>query len=360
MARSYKTILAGIALGVGLGGTSLADTVYTASNAPEGNEVLRFDQSADGVLQLVAAYPTGGLGSGGGLGNQGAIAADEDFLYVIDAGSDEVSVLRFDDASLELVDRVSSGGIRPVSLSVDRGILYVVNAGSDNIAGFEVSAEGQLEPIPGSVQSLSTTGTAPAQISFSKDGRTLIVTEKATQRVVTFVVDRNGAAGPATAFDSPGATPFGFALTSGRRVLVSEAAGGAANASSVTSWKLSPDGELAVLDPVAPTLQSAACWVAVTPNGRFAYTTNTASGSVSAFRIQGDRLINQDADGVAASAGDGSAPIDMSVTPDGRFLHTLNTGTDTITTFRIANDGSLDPVASIGNIPDRATGLLVR
>lgn len=355
-----RAILTGVVLAIGIAEMTSADSLYTASNEIEGNAVLEFDQAADGTLNFVAAYPTGGFGTGGGLGNQGAVAADDDFLYVVDAGSDEISVFRFGDNGLEFADRVSSGGIRPVSLTVDRGVLYAVDAGSDSISGFRVSADGGLTPIPGSAQSLSQAGTAPAQISFSGDGGTLIVTEKATQRILTFPVDRNGVAGAASSFDSPGATPFGFALTHGRRVLVSEAAGGAPNASSVTSWKLSPQGELTVLDPVAPTLQSAACWVAVTPDNRFAYTTNTASGTVSAFRVRGDALINQDDDGIAASVGSGSAPIDMSVTLDGRFLHTLNTGTDSITTFRIANDGSLSPVATVDGLPDQATGLLSR
>ena len=98
----------------------------------------------------------------------------------------------------------------------------------------------------------------------------------------------------------------------------------------------------------------------MTPNGRFAYTTNTASGTVSAYRIKGDDLTLVDADGIAANVGAGTAPIDMVVSADGRYLHTLNTGNDTITTFRISNRGTLTAVGSLGGLPDRATGLAVR
>jgi len=337
---------------------ALADTVlYTSSNASAGNAVIEIGQADDGSLSILGSYPTGGAGTDTGLGNQGAIAVDGDFLFVINAGSDEVSSFRRLDTGLSLVSTVPSGGARPVSLTVDRDVLYVLNAGSDNIAGFFVSEEGALSAISGSSRPLSGVGTAPAQISFSKDGRVLVVTEKATNNLLSFPVRRDGLTGSAQVFPSPGQTPFGFAVTKGRRILVSEAAGGAAGASSVTSWRVSPQATLTVLDPVEPTLQAAACWVAVTPDGRFAFTTNTGSGTISAYRVRGDDLSLVDADGQAASTGPGSAPIDMVISPDGRFLHSLNGGADEIGSFRIGQDGSLTPVGTLPGLPDRATGL---
>lgn len=357
---SFRALASVFTLLLVTGAAQAETTVYTSSNLTDGNSVLQFTQSENGALELVAEYATGGLGTGTGLGNQGAIAVDDEYLFVVDAGSNEIAAFRIADDGLVFTDRVDSGGIRPVSVTVDRDVVYVVNAGSDNISGFTVDGNGALSLLPGSSQPLSGNGTAPAQISFSQDGRSLIVTEKATNNVTTYAVGRDGSAGQPRVFSSPGDTPFGFALTKGRRVLVSEAAGGATGQSSVTSWKVSPDGILDVLDPAEPTLQSAACWVAVTPNGRFAYTTNTASGTVSAYRIKGDDLTLIDADGVAVNVGAGSAPIDMVVSPDGRYLHTLNTGTDTISTFRIGRKGGLSPAGTLEGLPDRATGLVVR
>ena len=119
-----------------------------------------------------------------------------------------------------------------------------------------------------------------------------------------------------------------------------------------------------VLDPAVPTGESAACWVAVTPDGRYAYTTNTASGNLSAYRIRGSRLQLVDADlsstSLAASAGAGSAPIDLAITPDGDFLSTLNVGTDTVTSFRIGPDGDLEIIDTLTGLPDRASGLVSR
>jgi len=335
------------------------ETVYTMSNAASGNAILAFAQDASGGLMTAGSYPTGGQGTGGGLGNQGALAHDGEFLYAVNAGSDDVSVLRFTGDGLELVDVMSSAGIRPVSVTVDRGVVYVLNAGSDSIAGFTVGVDGSLSALSGSVQSLSGTGTGAAQIQFSKDGRTLIVTEKATNSLVTFSLDRFGLPIERQVFASPGATPFGFAPGPGRRLYVSEAAGGAAGASSVTSWQVEPDGTLELITPTAASLQTAACWVALSPDGRFAYTTNTGSGTISAYRIRGGQLELLD-EGVTGVTGPGSSPIDVVITAGGRYLHALLSGTEAIATFRVGRDGSLTWVSETGGLPDGANGLAAR
>ena len=42
--------------------------VYTITNDTSGNEVAVYERSADGSLAFMDSYPTGGLGSGAGLG----------------------------------------------------------------------------------------------------------------------------------------------------------------------------------------------------------------------------------------------------------------------------------------------------
>lgn len=335
------------------------DTVYTMSNATAGNSVLAFRKARGGTLEPAGEYPTGGLGTGGGLGNQGALATDGDFLLVVNPGSDDVSVFREFRGDLELVDRVASGGIQPVSVTIDRDLVYVLNAGSDSIAGFIMDWTGKLQALSGSEQGLSGSGVGAAQIQFSRDGRTLIVTEKASNRIVTFVLNRAGLPVDRKITDSPGQTPFGFALGRGRQVLISEAAGGAANASTVSSFRIQRNGVLEVLDPSVATQQSAACWVAVSPDTRFAYTTNTGSGTVSGFRIlRNGELKLLRSDGISGNTGAGSAPIDMTFSDRGRLLHVLNSGNQTITTFLVSHSGRLHTLGSAAGLPVGANGLV--
>jgi 6-phosphogluconolactonase (cycloisomerase 2 family) len=337
--------------------------VYTMSNAVDGNEVLAFSRDARGRLGPPEAYETGGLGTGSGLGNQGGVVLNRSgrWLFVVNAGSDQISVFRVRRRGLALVDVTDSGGSQPVSVAVDRNLLYVLNAGSDSITGFHLTRHGHLAPVAGSTRPLSTTGTGPAQISFSPDGQQLVVTEKATSRIVVYQLDDDGLPSDPIVHDSVGQTPFGFAFDRRGRVFVSEAAGGAPDASSVSSYELEDNGDLETISGAVPTTESAACWVVVTGNGRFAYTTNAASGSISGYFIDRDGSLSLlDADGRTGETGTGSGPIDMSLSVNSRYLYTLNGGNGTISAFRVGHDGSLNPLSGVDGLPPAANGLAAR
>ena len=106
--------------------------VYTLTNQVAGNAVAIFSRARDGSLTPAGAAPTGGAGTGAGLGSQGALALDDGGrrLFAVNAGSNEISSFAVaPDGGLTLVDRVASGGVTPISLTVHRGLLYALNAG---------------------------------------------------------------------------------------------------------------------------------------------------------------------------------------------------------------------------------------
>ena len=139
---------------------------------------------------------------------------------------------------------------------------------------------------------------------------------------------------------------------------MSEAFGGAPDASATSTYRFRPNGNLKAVDGPVATTETAACWVAVTGNGRFAYVTNTGSGSVSGYSISGSGdLTLLDADGVTASTGTGSSPIDAAVDRPSRHLYVLNSGTDSIAIFGVMADGSLGDLGAISSLPDGAAGL---
>lgn len=355
--------LSGMALGEG---NHYPGAVYTMTNSPGGNSILVFDRTADGMLVEAGSYDTGGTGTGGGLGNQGAVLLSKNnrWLFVVNAGSDDISVFAVKRRGLKLVDRIGSGGRRPISLTVDRRILYVLNAGGsvgaeDNITGFKITRNGTLSPLPGSTRPLSADSTGPAQIAFSNDGEVIVVTEKATNNILVYTVEGYGYVGDPKVYASVGATPFGFAFGKRSHLFVSEAFGGAADASAVSSYVVSKDGELEVVSPSVATNQTAACWVVVTKDGRFAYDTNAGSGSISGFHISYDGSITLlDADGRTGVTGDGSGPLDMALSNNGRFLYSLNSGNNTISAFRVTQKGRLIPIdVEAAGVPDGANGL---
>ncbi|MEQ1739197.1 MAG: beta-propeller fold lactonase family protein [Methyloglobulus sp.] len=341
--------------------------LYTMSNATTGNKVLVYNRLSDGSLSKTAQVPTAGIGTGGGLGNQGALALSGDgfFLFAVNAGSNSISSFRLTSNGLVLINTVPSGGITPVSLTEDRGRLFVLNAGNGtnpgNIFSFRVNHNGNLSPMAYSERALSSNdaSTGAAQISFSDNGKQLIVTEKATDLILTYQVYGYYVSGKPTLNASSGQTPFGFAVGKRNQVFVSNAAGGTPDSSSLSSYRLLPQGQLHVLSPTVATEETAACWVALTPDGRYAFTTNTASGTVSSFRIGMNGkvvLANND----AGITGAGSGPIDMIVGPESRFLYTLNAGTETISSFAVGLDGALTLLTTQTGLPDGANGLIVR
>jgi len=131
---------------------------------------------------------------------------------------------------------------------------------------------------------------------------------------------------------------------------------------SVSSYQLSDEGILQIISPAVSTHQAAACWVVVTNNGRFAYTTNAASGSISGFQVDHNGNIQLlDADGRTGVTGDGSAPIDMALSGNSRFLYALGSGNGTISAFRVdLGDGSLKPIPGASGLPAGVNGLAAR
>ena len=341
----------------------IAGAVYTASNAASGNAVLIFDQLHDGRLVPAGRVSTGGNGTGAGLGNQGGVtlSRNERWLLVVNAGSHSLSVLAVQRRGLRLVDVEPTGGLQPISVTEHRGLVYVVHAGSDNVTGFRLGHDGRLRPIDGSARPLSGTGVGPAQVAFSPDGDHLVVTEKNSNQILIFDVDRDGLLGDVRTEASAGATPFGFAFGRRDQLFVSEAFGGAEGASATSSYELDGQGALTTLSASVPTTQTAACWTAVTPNGRYVYVTNTGSGSISGYRVDFDgaiALLNDD--GRTGDTGSGSAPIDVVITDSGRYLYNLNSGTHTIGAFRIQSDGSLTRLPFVGGLPAGTNGLAAR
>ena len=337
-----------------------AGKVFTSTNAVAGNEVLVFDTLPSTGLHLRQRIATQGTGSGGGLGSQGAVTLSGcgRFLFVVNAGSHSISTFHVGARGLRLRSVVASGGQGPTSVTELGGLVFVLNAlGAGGLMGY-ANLRGRLLPIANSARGLSASGgTAPAQVGFTDDGDTLVVAERATNLLTTYRVMDEGSLGAPQLNHSAGVTPFGFAVDKRGTLLVSEAFGGAANASTLSSYRFAdaPPQTPVVISPAVATLQTAACWVAVTPDGRFAYTTNTGSGSISLFRIARDGRITL-AQSVAAGTA-GSGPIDAFVSADGRRLHVLQAPLRSIASFRIAGDGALAAAGVTGGLPAGSVGL---
>ena len=326
--------------------------VYTETNATAGNSVLVWGRHLDGSLTYLSSVSAGGTGTGASLGDQGAVTVSSDlqWLYAVDAGSNQVSTFRIIGTSLSLVDVAASGGTMPVSVTSRNDVVYVLNAGgSGTIAGFRRDVLGRLHAIPGSVQALSQAGAGAAQVSFSQNGRSLVVTEKATSRIDVFPVGPLGVAGPATVVPSAGAVPFGFAITNNGTLIVSEA-----GPSAASSYRLTGGG-VSLRTASLVDLGEAPCWFVATNNGRYAYTTNAHTNTISGYAVNGDGTIDLlNADGVTATTA--GAPTDEALDLTGRFLY-VRLGNGGIQSYVVRIDGALVALATTWGLPAGVVGL---
>lgn len=358
--NAARTLVAGVVAlaALALAGSALAapGAVYTLTNSPFGNAVAAFDRDGDGSLTPAGTFATGGSGTGAGLGSQGAVVlrADGNRLFAVNAASGTIAAFDVRPDGLVRRNVVPSGGTLPISVTVHGSLVYVVNAGgTPTISGFTDGKDG-LTPLPGSTRALSPGAAGPAQVSFTPDGRVLVVTEKASNSIDTFVVDADGYAGAPALHPSVGATPFGFDFDNLGNLLVSDAGG------SASSYGVSWTGDVSVITAAVPTHQAAPCWLVATRNGRFAYTANAGAGTISGFSVDHGALTLLAADGASASFGAGSHPLDEAVSENGQFLYVLVDGFHRLAGFRIAEDGSLTPAASAPGLPVGAGGLAAR
>jgi 6-phosphogluconolactonase len=332
------------------------ERIYVQTNDAERNEIIAFDRSGDGRLSPLGRYDTGGRGTGKPhLASQGSVVLSDDgaWLLVSNAGSDELSLFAVEPEGLRLAGRVASGGSGPTSIAVHAGLVYALNnGGTPNVSGFRLD-DAALTPVEGSTRPLSADAD-PAQVAFSPDGRTLVVTERGTNSISAFAVEENGLAeGPVT-IPSSGATPYGFDFANGS-VVVTEAFGGEIGKAAASSYSLRGGQLLPTSASVADT-RSEVCWAAATRDGRFVYVTNFGDGTISSYAVREGALELREA--VAASTRLGEPGIrDEALTRDGRFLYAIDADAQRVFGWSVGEDGRLELVSEVDGVPATVAGL---
>jgi 6-phosphogluconolactonase len=349
--------------------------VYVNGNTTGVNTIAGFDRHADGTLTPMPGSPfaAGGVGTGAAIASQGALqlSGDGRYLLAVDAGSNQISVLRIKpNGSLKPVGGgpVPSNGVNPVSIAVHGHLVYVANAGTStssggtNYTGFTLNRGGHLRALPGSTVALPD-GSQPGDVLFSPDGSKLVGTRVATSLIDSFTVGGDGllTAAAGSPFAAQGLGPFGseFRPTNPAQLYVSNAHDGT-NAGTVSAFTIGADG---TLTPIAgspfPDLQTAPCWVEISHDGRYLFTVNTGSKSISSYSIAADGSLSLlRSTPLNASA---VSPQDARLSPDGSTLWVVDPGADTISGFTV-NGGTLTELSSSptpGPVGAAPTGIIV-
>ena len=321
------------------------------------NAVIVFQRDDDGGLTEVARVETGGAGEGEPhLPSQGSVilAGGGRHLLVANSGSDDVTLFTIDqDGGLTLLGQVPAGP-RPRSVAEHNGVVYVLATGTPAVVGFRISDAG-LEPIAGGEYALAAESD-PAQVGFTPDGSALVVTERGTNAITSFPVGADGSLGASQSVASSGPTPYGFAFASTGVLVVTEAFGAEKGAAATSSYSVA-GADVTPVTRSAGNGRSEICWAVVTPDDRFAYTTNFADGAVSRYSIAADGSLALE-EAAAGTTVDGRLGLrDEALADGGRFLYAVDADSGSLFGWSVGKDGRLSPLGSWGGLPLTAAGL---
>jgi len=327
---------------------------YTLNNDGEKNAVVVLGRNDDGTLAEVAGSPfaTGGRGlvvpAGGDFDAQGSVRIHGRYVLAVNPGSDSVAVLAVDGPRLMPVagSPFASGGVTPLSITAHGDLVYVANQAiafmnpsrKPNITGFRLSADGRLTPIPGSTIEFPA-GQGPAQIEFSPGGSVLAVTAgfQTDGRIHTYVVMPDGTLkeGPGSPFvtrEVSGTVGYSWSAD-GHYLLVSNFRGSAMTVFAV-------DSTTAAIEPKGPTYPNgggAACWTALSPDGKTLYTGNFVGNSISAYAVMPNGSLSL-LGTVARREAMKPDTKDIEISPDGRYLYAIGPIARQVAVFAIGAD----------------------
>lgn len=348
--NNWRTALVAVGLaasGISVATAQTADSdfegaVYAMTNNFDGNSIVGYGRNADGTLEYIGEFLTGGAGAAfdGGEGLDPLISAyallltdDRRFVLAVNAGSNSISVMQVnEDFSLTRVhESFISRGAGVNSLAYSDGLVYVSLIDGDGVfngepdqegalVGFRLTNNGRLLRLPASRRALNN---RPAAIQFSPDGEFLVVSSinagssalasGSVDEMVVYRVRRNGTlrrvpVGAATStlpFNAqnrnlPSAIGFEIIEQNDRQyVVVTEAREFQADGSppafpalqtgSVSTWELEDDGSLTAidLDVFAGNDQfdgeRTACWIAFSADESVFWVSNALEASLSSY-----------------------------------------------------------------------------
>jgi 6-phosphogluconolactonase (cycloisomerase 2 family) len=393
-------------------GHPAAGSIYMQTNEAH-NAIVHYHRSATGALSEVERVATGGAGSGlvspiyhihrpnhhEGAGSV-RLTPDRRFLFATNAGDNSVSSFACGEGGrLTLLDvkrtgNTRNGGAKSIAFDPATRTLFVVHTfGPDHLRLMSVDEEGTLRERSEeySVNTPDWPNRCPTMAALSPDGKFLLVGttfDELPERknpdgtlvlwiphgpddephfiasnapdpngIVVFPVGADGALGEPSFYDAGGASPFYIAFLHNRpdTFIIAYAV-----ADGVSLGSIDADGKVSV-GAVAPIdtsrgVPSELCWLAVSPDDRFVFTTNFGYGNLSSFRIDGNVVSIAKDPASTKVPGDGtfraldgvvsSGPSDSWLTPDGAYLYQIYGNASKLVGYATRPDGSLDEVTS--------------
>jgi hypothetical protein len=280
------------------GGYRPATLAVTMTNDANSNQIQVYDAGRNVLLQTLSTHGQGGVGGNA----RGVKQYNGEIVAVVNNGSNNVAIFRRDGDRLRF-DTLITTTSAPVSVDFGNDHLYV--AGATTVDSF-VLRRRRVEWMDGTAPLELAGGGAPpdgstAQVGVISDRRLLVTLKTDPDPGTVDVVPlRDGAVrghvSAAVSAPTDTLTPFGFAVYPDGTALI-------------TLAHSSQDGLFrnGAFTGVIDAGQVAPCWM--TRAGKYVFTANTGSGTISRLIGTGDNVFVDSA--VAANIATGGAPSDI-------------------------------------------------
>jgi 6-phosphogluconolactonase len=289
----------------------------------------------------------------------GGAASAASIVYVGNAGSADISVLRLEvaDGALTPVETVPvpgvqrPGGATPIAIRPDRGVLYIGQRGQPlAVAAFRIAADsGRLsligsDPLAGNMAYLAT----------DRAGRFLLAASFADDRITVNAIAPDGRVGPLVQSLATPPKPHAILTDAANRHAIATSLGGDRllrfrfDAAAGTLMPLSP-ADVPVRDGAGPR------HLAFHPAGRVLYVLNELDGSIDVFDYDaagGGLTPKQTASMLPSGFKGRPSAAELRLTADGRWLYASERTSSTLAGFAVsASHGTL---TAIGHFPTAA------
>jgi YVTN family beta-propeller protein len=334
--------------------TKAGKFVYVANSGSDNVSMYSINPGTGDLTPLVP--PRIGAGS-----QPVSVAVDPSgrFAYVANFGSNDVSMFAIDSATGALTSIASPvpAGSGPVSVAVAADpsglfgkFVYVVNAGSDDISMYTVdSTTGILTPIGSPV----TAQSGPVSVAVHPSGKFAYVATESCPGVLNscfgqYTINTTTGALSLTEQKSAGSTlATSIAVDpSGRFVVLTDG--------FVQFWMFAVNATTGALTGTDFTsTDHTPTAAAIDPSGRFAYVTTAGPVSPprSFYGSSGVWMYSLDTNGrltFMGTIGAGSYPTAIAIDPSGKFAYVASSGSQSVSIYSIAPDGTLTLIGTIG------------
>lgn len=351
-------VVASIASCIGCGSTA---NHFVYATIPAANQVIAYREDPNsGVLTQIAGSPYA-VGDGA---NSLVLHPSGKFLYVANPAQNENDISLFTIASngtlTEVFPRtsVAPSATQPQILLMDPagGFLYVLNAGSNNISVFSIDAtSGALSPV-GSPLSLNF---APLNMVLSPLGNFLLVssasgTSQPSGLIAAFSVTA-GVIQSINVFPTDGNNPNGLVIDPTGKFLYVANTG----SNSISIFTIGSTGTLAEVlgSPISNSTNPLS--LVFDASGGFLYVANQGSNNVTAYTISSSTglptILNlSTSTGTTTNAfGTEGSPSLLVADPNGKYLFVGNQGTSAGIQALKVSSGNLTAIATygLGNTP---------